>query len=117
MSNEPTFDAAELLAELDGGVFNEKLSRALRDVAEGALQNQREGKVNVELKIKQIGESTQVAVHHKLAYVRPTKRGKSSEEDTTSTPLYVGQRGKLTIMPESQTTFGLDNSPQQEMSE
>jgi len=58
MSNEPTFDAAELIGELDAGVFNEKLSRAVRDVAEGALQNEREGKVTVEFRIKRIGEIT-----------------------------------------------------------
>lgn len=47
MNIEKTFDATDLLAELDGGVLNEKLSKALRDVAEGAMANERQGKVAI----------------------------------------------------------------------
>lgn len=96
-------DAATVMNELDGGVFMEKVSRALSDVAEGVCAHERQGKVVIELTMSQVGEGRQmVNIAHALKYTRPTRRGKSSEEDTTSTPLYVGQRGKLTIMPDTQ---------------
>ncbi len=42
-------------------------------------------------------------IKHKLSYVRPTNRGKISEEDTTETPmLYVNCGGRLTILQEDQ---------------
>ncbi len=39
-------------------------------------------------------------IKHKLSYVRPTNRGKISEEDTTETPMYVNRGGRLTILQE-----------------
>lgn len=104
MSNEQRFDFAELLPDLDGGVFNEKLSRALQEAAEATVyqgENNKKGKVKVEFTLKRIEGSQQLAVEHKLVYEKPTRRGKSSEEDVTTTALYVGQRGKLSIMPDA----------------
>ena len=42
---------------------------------------------------------TQVNVVHTLAYRRPTKRGKATEEDITATLMYVGENGALAILP------------------
>lgn len=44
-------------------------------------------------------------IKHKLSYVRPTNRGKISEEDTTETPMYVNRGGRLTILQEDQGTI------------
>jgi hypothetical protein len=95
-------DVAKFLAELDGGVFEEKLSHALSDVS-GAVSNLREpGSVSIKFDIKPLGSGAQVTVAHKLTYARPTLRGKAGEEDTTETPMYVGRRGKLSLFPENQ---------------
>lgn len=57
-------------------------------------------------------EEKRVMIKHKLAYVRPTPRGKSSEEDSTETPMYVNRGGKLTILQEDQgQLFSLKGDP------
>lgn len=95
-------NVVELIADLDAGVFGQKMEHALHSVAEGVVATGRSGKVTLTFDIKQIANSRQVAVKHKLAFVRPTNNGKTSEENTTETPLHVGVRGKLTLFPESQ---------------
>ncbi len=47
-------------------------------------------------------DENRVKIKHKLSYVRPTNRGKISEEDTTETPMYVNRGGRLTILQEDQ---------------
>lgn len=109
MSNERTYDFSQTLADLDAGVFLEKISRALKDTAIGVVANGKKGKVVIELSLAQIGESSQIAMSHKLKYDRPTKRGKTCEEDTTETALYVSPRVGLSIMPDNQTDWITNN--------
>jgi len=92
----------EFLCDLDGGVFESKLSRALSDVAAGVLDHGKAGKVTVTLSLKQIGQSQQVMINHKLAYTRPTNCGDIGENNETQTPMYVGEKGALTIFMENQ---------------
>lgn len=106
MKNDQPYDFTETLQDLDAGAFSQKLSRAIQEAAEGTVyqgDNNKQGKVIVEFTMKRIEGSQQLAVQHKLIYEKPTRRGKSREEDITSTALYVGQRGKLTIMPAADT--------------
>lgn len=105
MNDEQTYDFTSTLADLDAGVFLQKISKAVRDTAVGVVAHGdkgRKGKVVIELSMQRIGESAQVALAHKLHFERPTKRGKSVEEDTTETALYVGRGGALSIVPETQ---------------
>jgi hypothetical protein len=95
-------DVTSFIDDLDAGVFQDKLSKALSDVAAGVIDHSRTGKVTICFDLKQIGQSHQVAITHKLSYVRPTARGKLSEENTTQTPMYVGKGGSLTLFPEGQ---------------
>ncbi len=108
--SEQQYDFGETLGDLDAGVFLNKVSQAVKDVALGVVAHgdgKRKGKVTIELTIARIGESMQVEMAHKLAYDRPTKRGKQSEEDTTTTALYVKPQGGLSIMPNDQVdAFG-----------
>ena len=101
-NTKPTNYVENLLPELDGGVFIEKLGVALADVALAVTNTGKNGKVVVTFDVKQIS-ATQVQINHQLKYLRPTQRGKVSEENTTATPLHVGARGKLTIFPDTQT--------------
>ncbi len=106
-------DFAEMLGELNGGVFLQQAGRALSDVALGTVANgdgKKKGKVNISFEFSRIGESSQVEIKHTLSYVKPTSRGKSSEDATTTTPMHVGRGGRLTITPESQGKLDFEQS-------
>jgi len=98
----------DFISELDGGMFAQKLGQALSDVAAGTIDHgkgRKKGKITIELDVQQIGESHQVQIGHTLKVSRPTLRGKATEEDTTTTPMYVGKGGKMTIAPDAQMDF------------
>lgn len=96
----PTIE--ETLGELDAGIFMQKASEALKQVAIGAITTGKKGSVTITLELDQIGESDSVQVKHTLKYSKPTKNGKFAEENATSTPLYVDKHGYLTISPQTQ---------------
>jgi hypothetical protein len=93
----------QFIADLDGGVLEEKLSSILSDVAASVIDHGRAGTVQLTLNIKQIGNSHQVQIDHVLKYKRPTSRGNISEDNATTTPMYVGTRGALSFFPENQS--------------
>lgn len=89
---KPT-DTAEFINSLNASVFAQQVGRALSDVAAGVVDHGKPGEVTLKFKLKQIGQSNQVAVSHTLDYVQPTKRGKKREDTTLDTPLYVTANG------------------------
>lgn len=95
-----------LLPDLDGGIFEQKISTMLSDVALGVVTHGRQGKITIEFDLQQIGETQQVNCKHKLKFIKPTKRGKASEEDETVTPLYVANNGDLSLFHPDQMDFG-----------
>lgn len=107
MSNSEKTNFADMLGELNGGVFAEQLDRAISDVALGVVTQGKAGEVTIKLSLKQIGEGNQVSVTHKLAYVKPTMRGKISEEATADTPMHVGPGGVVSLFPNKQTSMEL----------
>jgi hypothetical protein len=102
MTQQSPQENIDLLAELDAGVFAQKLARAMADTALGVVITSKKGRVTVQLDIAPIGTSHQVSIAHKLSFAKPTGNGKVSEENTTETPVYVGAGGKLTILPDNQ---------------
>lgn len=98
-------DLEHLFEVMDGGTLAIKLATALSDVAAAIDHTRKQGEVSLIFKIKPIGETSQVMIDHTLKYVEPKARGKVSEEDTTSTPMYVGTRGKLTLIPDTQQSL------------
>ena len=86
-------DSADFIQSLNAGVFADQLGRALSDVAAGCIDHGKEGQVIITLKLKQIAQSNQVNVTHKLDYVQPTKRGKKREDTTLDTPMFVTPDG------------------------
>lgn len=90
------------IADLDGGVFEQKLSHILSDVAGAVVDHGKKGQVIIKMDITQIGSSHQVAIAHTLQYKRPTSKGTASEDETTATPMHVGKKGALTFFPEKQ---------------
>lgn len=113
MSEPTTTDVNEFLGDLDGGVFVEKVARALSDVAAGVIANEKSGKATVQFDVKMLsGPTAQVSIDHKLTFIRPTPKGKVSEENTTNTPMYVGRGGKLSIFqPDQVQMFGKKGEP------
>lgn len=95
-----------LLPDLDGGVFEEKIATMLSEVALGVVTHGRQGAVTIEFNMSRIGETAQVNCKHKLKFVKPTKRGKATEEDETVTPLYVAGNGDLSLFHPNQMDFG-----------
>ena len=100
-----TTKVEQFISDLDGGVFEEKLSAILSDVAASVIDHGKKGTISITLDIKQIGSSHQVQIDHVLKYKRPTSRGSISEDNATSTPMHVGKRGALSFFPEDQGVF------------
>ena len=100
---EPT--TIQLLEDLDGGVFVQRLDAALRAVALGVTTEGRDGEVIIKMKIKQIGSSSQVNAVHQIKYIQPTAKGRVVEEATTSTPLHVGKGGRMSLFPDTQPSL------------
>lgn len=86
-------DSTEFLNSLNAGVFAQQVGQALSDVAAGVIDHGKQGEVTLKFKLKQIGQSNQVAITHTLDFVQPTKRGKKREDTTLDTPLYVTAQG------------------------
>lgn len=102
-ANAPAF--IPVFEELDAGIFDRKVSAAMAQTALSVVNadsRQKKGKVTLEFEIERIGDGAQVRMTQKLAYARPTLRGKIQETDTTETLLYVGRGGKMTITPDTQ---------------
>lgn len=95
-------DVTQFLEDLDGGVFIQKLARAISEVAGGVVDHNAKGKIDIQLTLERIGQSYQVNIGHALKYTVPTLRGKISEEDLTATPMHVNTGGKVSIFPENQ---------------
>lgn len=92
----------QVLSELNAGVFLEQVTAAMKAVALGTVvhgDKGKKGKLTLTFDMARIGETTQLSVKHSLAYSQPTSRGKKGEDATTETPLYVGQTGVLTVLP------------------
>lgn len=99
-------EAVDVIKDLDGGVFAQKIDRAFRDAAVNTVEygGKKKGKVVLEFTFERIGDSTQVACAHKITSTVPLKRGKRIEEDETSTPLYVSAKG-VSLIPHNQASL------------
>lgn len=103
-----TTDVRAFIGDLDAGVLESKMSRALSDCAAAAIDHGAPAKLKIELTIARIGSSYQVAVDQTLTYTRPTSTGNVSETTKTSTPMHVGTGGKMSFFPENQSQmFGI----------
>lgn len=106
-SNPKGTNFAEMIGELNAGVFEQQVNQAISDVALGVVTQGKAGEVTIKLSLKQIGEGNQVSVTHKLSYVKPTMRGKLSEDAATDTPMHVGPGGVVSLFPNRQTSMEL----------
>jgi hypothetical protein len=110
--NLSTTDIAEFLSDLDAGRFEKVLSAALSISAAAAVDNGKKSKVTLSIEIEPIPGTSQVQVHHTVAYSHPTLDGKRSEEQSRSTPMHVGKGGALSLTPANQLTMFAPRSGQ-----
>lgn len=104
-STSAATDVGEFIAELDGGIFERKMSVALSQVAAASVDNEKAGEVSIKFTFNRIPGTSQVHCKHTLKFSKPTMDGKSGEEEARTTALHVGKFGRLTLAPESQLTF------------
>lgn len=104
-STSAATDVGEFLTDLDGGIFDRKLSVALSTVAASAVDHDKVGEVTIKFTFKKIPGTAQVHCEHALKFTRPTADGKAGEEEKRTTALHVGKFGKLTLAPENQLTI------------
>lgn len=90
-------DMAEFITDLDGGQFEVMLSTALSRVAAAVVDHERKGKVSVSFEILKVPGTHQVRVVHGVKFSNPTSMGNQSEEIESSTVLYVGKGGAMSI--------------------
>lgn len=99
MSNARTTDFATLLPDLNGGVLEQQISKALSDIAANVVTHGKKGRLTLTFDLKQVGDSHQVTMTHALKAAIPTRRGKITEEVETDTALHVGAGGALSLFP------------------
>ena len=98
-------DATQFLADLEAGIFAQKVGAAIVNAARGTVDTGKAGQVVITLDFRRVGSSRQVNIKHKLAFTEPTALGKMSEDQTTETPMYVNENGTVTIFPDTQTSM------------
>lgn len=98
-------DIGEFIADLDGGVFERKLSIALSQVAAAAMDNNKNGEVTLKFVFSKIPGTSQAQCEHTLKFSKPTMDGKATEEEKRSTPMHVGKFGSLSLTPANQMAF------------
>lgn len=110
-STSAATDVGAFIVDLDGGMFDRKLSIALSQVAAAVVDHDKTGEVSLKLAFKKIPGTSQVHVTHTMKFNKPTMDGKAGEEESRTTALHVGKFGKLTLAPESQLSM-LDRNGQ-----
>ena len=104
-STSAATDVGEFITDLDGGVFDRKLSIALSQVAAAVVDHNKVGEVNLKFSFKKIPGTGQVHCEHQLKFVKPTLDGKAGEEEKRTTALHVGKFGALSLAPANQMAF------------
>lgn len=114
MNQHQQQSVSDLIDDLDAGVFAQKVTTAIAEAALGVVSTGKKGKVVITFDLARIGDANQVQLTHGLRYIKPTNKGKVTEEDTTCTPLHVGSRGHLTLFPASQQSLDFAGQPKAE---
>ncbi len=104
-------DVNDFMSALDGGVFEQKLSVALSQVAAAAMDHDRKGEVTIKLVFERLEGTFQCRVNHELKFSKPTLDGKAGEEEKRATVLWVGQYGRLSVLPPDVSRGGQKNLP------
>jgi hypothetical protein len=99
----------DFIGELGGGVVVEKIAHLISETALATVLHgagKKKGKLGIEFTFTQVGENEQVIVSAKISQAVPTKRGKTTMEDSTDTPMFVGKGGETTANPPREEQSG-----------
>ena len=90
----------EFFENLDGGVFKQKLSVLLSDVAAGAFDHKKKGSITIKLEIERIdGSEDIVKLTHDLQHKTPTMYGHKTETNKKDSTMFISTGGKLSAVP------------------
>jgi len=88
------------LSQLNAGVTLERLEVAMKEVAIGVANAEKNGEVTLKLKIApQKGTNGQVNIDAIVSFKKPNTKGFTAEERTDMTPMFVSREG-LSALPE-----------------
>ena len=108
-------DVGQFVQDLEAGVFDEKVSRVLSEVAAAVVnhgENGKTGKVVLTFDMSRLGKGSQVMIKHKIETVVPHARGKFTDSDLGETPMYVGRKGTISFfMPDQSQMFDKQGRP------
>jgi len=104
-------DVTDFIANLDAGLFEQKLGLALSQVAAGAMDHDRKGKITITLTFERLEGTFQCRVGHQLQFARPTLDGEAGEKEKRATVFHVGQYGALSIIPPDMVRGGQRTIP------
>jgi hypothetical protein len=103
----PNFD--DILGELNAGIFKQQLEAALKQIAVAVINHGdkgKKGKLVMSLSLERLENDTgMVNVESKWEVTKPKVRGKSVEDDTTSTIMCVSPQGLLSLYPLKQANL------------
>lgn len=92
-------NTTQFIEDLDGGQFDADLGKILTAVGIATCDFDGTGEVTIKMKMKRIGQSNQVNIHHKIAYSKPTSRGVQTESTQGQTAMYVSAQQGMTFFP------------------
>lgn len=90
-----------LIDDLDGGTISNALAQILSDVASAVDTHEKEGHVQLTLKMKKVSAG-QIMIAAKTSFKEPTKYGERSEHNEKKTPFHITNEG-ITFFPPNQT--------------
>lgn len=94
----------EFFTDLDGGVFEKKVQRALSETALACCVHGKKGEVTLKFSITPLGSgnSSMVEITHRVEQVKPEPNGQVCVKNTTKTPMHVGAGGVMSYFPQAQ---------------
>jgi hypothetical protein len=104
----------DALGEMDAGIFLDKVGRGLSDAGKAAIAHGKQAKVVLELTFKQLSNTQQCDVSHKIKTEIPHATGKTIDEDTKSTPMYIHTDGNISVFSEEQHHFDFSKAEKSE---
>lgn len=95
-------EISKILPEMNAGVYEGQINRALSDVAASVATFGKKGEVILKFKLSRIGNSNQVVLAHSIKSTIPQERGRIIEEQESETPFHVARGGALELFPSEQ---------------
>lgn len=98
------------LEQINAGISKQRLEAAIKEVAIGVANTEKQGSVTLNITIKpQKNTDGQVNIDAKVSFAKPTQKGKRSEETTDSTPMFVSRNGVAAIQNQGDLNFDNDD--------